>query len=118
MRALVRTHVEAGVEVEPLCELTGVRREQSVPDMVVEVLRHHHLRAGIALLVQLLHLVIGEGAVSVAEVVTQLAVGCSVPAVGICGVDTLTRVAVTVSDGHVESRVQRRLIVDKPDMIK
>ena len=118
MRALVRTHVEAGVEVEPLCELTGVRREQSVPDMVVEVLRHHHLRAGIALLVQLLHLVVGEGTVGVAEVVAQLAVGCSVPAVGICGVDTLTRVAVAVSDGHIESRVQRRLIVDKPDMIK
>ena len=118
MRALVRTHVEAGVEVETLCELTGVRREQSVPDMVVEVLRHHHLRAGIALLVQFLHLVIGEGAVGVAEVVAQLAVGSSVPAVGVCGVDTLTRVAIAVSDGHVESRVQRRLIVDKPDMIK
>ena len=85
--------------------------------MVVHSLGHDHLRAGEALFVQFLHLVIRKGAVRLAESVVYQAVRGAIPQAAVLTV-AVAAVSVASTDGNVESRAEAGLVVNLPEVVQ
>ena len=112
------TYVDTSREFQTREDFVGVGRQQTIPHVVVDRLRHHHVRTSFASSIHLLDSSIVERTISFAEISEKLTIRRTIPHRAVGRSTTLARVARTTTDRHIERSRQRRFVVDLPLVVE